>query len=69
MLRLAVGDGNGALPPQVMGVLFSGVEGVMVYIGLEQLLPTSRAYRKGHDGILGLVGAMLVTAVALLLLE
>lgn len=69
MLRLAVGDGNGALPPQVMGVLYSGVEGGMVYIGLDQLLPTSRAYHKGHDGIFGLVGAMLVMAVGLLLLE
>ncbi len=69
LLRLAVGDVNGALPPQVMGVLFAGVAGVMVYIGLDQLLPTSRAYGEGHDSIFGLVAGMLVMAVSLLLLE
>ncbi len=68
LLRLALGDVNGAFPPQVMGVLFAGVAGVMVYIGLDQLLPTSHAYGEGHDSILGLVAGMLIMAVSLLLL-
>lgn len=68
LLRLAVGDVDGVFPPQVMGVLFAGVAGVMVFIGLDELLPTSRAYGQGHDSIYGLVSGMLVMAVSLLLL-
>jgi ZIP family zinc transporter len=68
-LRLFVGGGMGAIPPQVMGVLFSGVAGIMVYISLDELLPTSRAYGKGHDSLFGLVGGMLLMALSLLLLE
>jgi len=60
---------GGAIPPQVMGVLFGGVAGIMVYISLDELLPTSRAYGKGHDSLLGLVAGMLVMAVSLLLMK
>lgn len=69
LLRLIVGGGTGVIPPQLMGILFSGVAGIMVYIGLDELLPTSRAYGKGHDSILGLVGGMLVMALSLLLMK
>ena len=47
-----LGGNNGGIPPQVMGILFGGVAGVMVYISLDELLPTSRAYGKGHDSLL-----------------
>ncbi len=67
-LRLAFGGQEGAFPPQVMGVLFAGVAGVMVYISLDELLPTSRAYGKGHDSIIGLVVGMAVMALSLILL-
>jgi zinc transporter, ZIP family len=63
------GKGVMAIPPQVMGVLFAAVAGVMVYISLDELLPASRAYGKGHDSLLGLVGGMLVMAVSLLLMR
>ena len=53
-LRLIAGGEGGVMPPQVMGILFGGVAGVMVYISLDELLPTSRAYGKGHDSLLGL---------------
>lgn len=69
VLRLTVGDDSGALPPQVMGILFGGVAGIMVYISLDELLPTSRAYGKGHDSLLGLVSGMLVMALSLLLMK
>ncbi len=68
VLRQTVGGIDGAFPSQVMGVLFAGVAGVMVYIGLDELLPTSRAYGEGHDSIFGLVAGMLVMAISLLLL-
>lgn len=69
VLRLFVGGGADAIPPEVMGVLFGGVAGIMVYISLDELLPTSRAYGKGHDSLLGLVAGMLVMAISLLLLR
>jgi len=69
VLRFFVGGEAGAIPPQVMGVLFGGVAGIMVYISLDELLPTSRAYGKGHDSLFGLAGGMLVMAVSLLLMK
>ncbi len=60
---------NGAIPPQVMGLLFGGVAGIMVYISLDELLPTSRAYGRGHDSLLGLLGGMAVMALSLLLMK
>ncbi len=68
-LRLFMGGANGGFPPQVMGILFGGVAGIMVYISVDELLPTSRAYGKGHDSLLGLVGGMAVMAVSLLLMQ
>ncbi len=67
-LRLIAGGEGGVMPPQVMGILFGGVAGVMVYISLDELLPTSRAYGKGHDSLLGLVGGMVVMALSLLIM-
>jgi ZIP family zinc transporter len=68
-IRLFLGGGNEGVPTQVMGILFGGVAGIMVYISLDELLPTSRAYGKGHDSILGLVAGMLVMALSLLLMK
>jgi len=35
--------------------VFAGMAtGIMVYISLDERLPTSRAYDKGHDSLLGL---------------
>ena len=68
-LRLTVGTQNGLIPPEVMGILFGGVAGIMVYISLDELLPTSRAYGKGHDSLFGLVAGMLVMALSLLLMK
>lgn len=64
------GSGNGAaIPGEVMGVMFGGVAGIMVYISLDELLPTSRAYGRGHDSLLGLIGGMAVMALSLLLMK
>ena len=68
-LRLFWGGTDGGIPPQIMGILFGGVAGIMVYISVDELLPTSRAYGKGHDSLLGLVGGMLVMALSLLLMQ
>ena len=41
----------------------------MDYISLDELLPTSRAYGRGHDSLLGLVAVMAVMAISLLLMQ
>jgi len=68
ILFVSGGEG-GVIPSEFMGILFGGVAGTMVYISLDELLPTSRAYGKGHDGLIGLVAGMLVMAVSLLLMK
>lgn len=68
-IRFFVGGESGAIPPEVMGILFGGVAGIMVYISLDELLPTSRAYGKGHDSLFGLVAGMAVMAFSLLLMK
>ena len=69
VIRFFVGGNEGVIPPQVMGILFGGVAGIMAYISLDELLPTSKAYGKGHDSILGLAAGMLVMALSLLLMK
>lgn len=68
-IRFFLSGNTGVIPSEVMGVLFGGVAGIMVYISLDELLPTSRAYGKGHDSVLGLVAGMLVMALSLLLMK
>ncbi|OGV65452.1 MAG: zinc transporter ZupT [Lentisphaerae bacterium RIFOXYA12_FULL_48_11] len=68
-LLIFMGGENGTFPSQIMGILFGGVAGIMVYISLDELLPTSRAYGKGHDSLFGLVTGMLVMALSLLLMK
>ncbi len=68
-LLFFLGGSGGTIPPGIMGILFGGVAGIMVYISLDELLPTSRAYGKGHDSLIGLVTGMFVMAVSLLLMK
>ena len=56
------------LTPSLMGLLFGGVAGIMVYISLDELLPTSRAFGQGHDSLYGLLAGMGTMALSLLLL-
>lgn len=67
-LRIFVGHG-GVIPTHIMGMLFGGVAGVMVYISLDELLPASRAYGKEHDSILGVAAGMALMALSLLLMQ
>ena len=51
----------------VFGVLFAAVGGIMVFIALDELLPTAREYGTGHVAIYGVVLGMALMAVSLLL--
>ncbi len=69
ILRAFLGSDGGSFPPEAMGIVFGLVAGIMVYISLDELLPTSRAYGKGHDSLFGLVAGMAVMAISLLLFK
>lgn len=49
------------------GLVFAAVAGIMVFISLDELLPTAREYDSGHKSIYGLVVGMFVMAVSLIL--
>ena len=49
------------------GVIFASVAGIMVYISLDELLPTAEEYGEHHLAISGLIVGMFVMAVSLVL--
>jgi ZIP family zinc transporter len=51
----------------VFGILFGAVAGIMVFISLDELLPTARQYGEHHLSIYGLIAGMVVMSVSLLL--
>lgn len=53
----------------LMGVLFSFVAGIMVFISLDELLPAAEKYGEHHLSIYGLVSGMAVMALSLLLFK
>ena len=52
----------------VFGFIFASVAGIMVFISLDELLPSAREYGEHHLSIYGLVAGMAVMALSLLLL-
>lgn len=55
------------MSPAVFGLLFGGVAGIMVFISLDELLPTAEEYGEHHLCIYGAVAGMAVMALSLLL--
>lgn len=52
---------------EVFGIMFALVAGIMVFISLDELLPTAREYGEPHVSTYGLVAGMAVMAVSLML--
>lgn len=52
----------------MFGFIFAGIAGIMVYIALDELLPSAERYGKHHFAIFGLMAGMAVMAASLLLL-
>lgn len=50
-----------------LGIVFSSVAGIMVYVALDEILPAAHEYGSGHVTILGLVCGMATMAASLLL--
>lgn len=53
----------------VMAATMAAVAGIMVFISLDELLPSAEEYGEHHWGIYGLIGGMALMAVSLLLLN
>jgi ZIP family zinc transporter len=49
----------------MFGIVFAMVAGIMVYISLDELLPTAEKYGFHHIAIYGLVAGMAVMAASL----
>lgn len=50
------------------GIVFAMVAGIMVFISLDELLPSAREYGKHHLSIYGMIVGMFVMAISLLIL-
>ena len=53
--------------PMVNGIVLASVAGIMVYISLDELLPTAEKYGEHHISIAGLIAGMLIMALSLFL--
>jgi ZIP family zinc transporter len=51
----------------VFGVIFAAVAGIMVFISLDELLPTAGQFDEHHMAVYGVVAGMIVMAVSLLM--
>ncbi len=51
----------------IFGFVFASVAGIMVYISLDELLPTAEEYGEHHLAIYGLIVGMAIMALSLLL--
>lgn len=56
------------MSPTLLGCVFAAVAGIMVFISLDELLPTAREYGEHHISIYGLIAGMAVMAFSLILL-
>lgn len=52
----------------LMGLLFSFVAGIMVFISFDELIPTSKVYGTHHTSVYGLIAGMFVMALSLMFL-
>jgi len=53
----------------VFGYMFASVAGIMVFISLDELLPSAREYGKHHLSIYGLILGMAVMAISLVIMD
>jgi ZIP family zinc transporter len=52
--------------PTVFGLVFGAVGGIMVFISMDELLPTAREYSRGHTSLYGMIAGMMLMALSLL---
>jgi ZIP family zinc transporter len=57
------------LTPAVFAVVFGMIAGAMVFLALDELLPTAKRYAKGHETVYGMVTGMAALAASLVLFK
>lgn len=57
------------LSPTVFGIVFGMIAGVMVFLALDELMPTAKRYSKGHEPAYGIVIGMAAIAASLVLFK
>ena len=57
------------LSPMVLGIVFAVIAGAMVFLALDELLPSAQRHAKGHDTAYAMVGGMAMLAVSLVLFK
>jgi ZIP family zinc transporter len=50
----------------LFGAVFGAVAGIMIFISIDELLPTAREYGLHHHAVYGFIGGMAIMAVSLL---
>jgi ZIP family zinc transporter len=55
------------LNDSLFGFIFAGVAGIMVFISVDELLPTAREYGLHHHAVYGFLAGMAIMALSLLL--
>lgn len=50
----------------LFGILFSAIAGIMVFVAVDELLPTSQRYEDHHISVYGFIGGMIVMAISLM---
>ena len=56
------------ITPALIGGLMAFIAGIMVYISMDEILPTAHSYGRGHEVVIGFVLGMLVMALSLWML-
>jgi len=51
--------------PSINGFILSAVSGIMVFISIDELLPSAQKYGEHHLSIIGLIGGMVTMALSL----
>jgi ZIP family zinc transporter len=57
------------LTPAVFAWVFGAIAGAMVFLALDELLPTAKRYAQGHETVYGMVLGMAAIAVSLMLFK
>lgn len=55
------------LTDALIGILFGGIAGIMMFISIEELLPMAREYEKSKLTILSVIAGMLIMAISLIM--
>lgn len=63
MFGVQISEGGAAFP-----LILAAVAGIMIYISLDELLPTAEKYGKHHVAIAGVVGGMAIMGISLILM-